>query len=297
LKRRIRTAPARAAAFTRNVDRAANRRLEWAWPRIARWARQARATALKWGRRLARRLRPVAVLLLRGLARLERLLLRARDLSIRGATRASAAITPERAVCATAVACAACLAVSQFADYRGVEIGQPGYAGLPAATPPTVDVKTPTDAHSYFLLAVAVLAAALALVVARNGRRRGLGRIVFALGLLTVGIVLLVDLPAGLDVGEQASRFAGASAVLDDGFYAQLASAAGLMLCGALLVGAPKAAARYHARRCRTRTSLFARAASGLRRRRRRRASSRGRATRRGSRRRSGAVSAPASRP
>ena len=35
--------------------------------------------------------------------------------------------------------------------------------------------------------------------------------------------ILLVDLPAGLDAGAQASRFAGATAVLDDGFYAELA--------------------------------------------------------------------------
>src|SRR4029077_7371130 len=101
----------------------------------------------------------------------------------------------------------------------------------------------------------------------------------------------------GLDVGQLSSRFAGASAVLLDGFYAQIAAAAGLMLGGLLLVLAPRAAARYHARPCRTRTNLFARAASGLRRRRRRRASSRAKGARRPSPRRSGVASAPASRP
>lgn len=296
--RRVRrSAPGAAVALTKKVDAAVNRRLERAWPPLARWGRRARVAALRWRGRIGRRLRPVVVLLLRLLGKLERLLLRARDRAVAAATRASGVLTPERGVCLTIVAAAGCLIASQFVDYRGVELGQPGYAGLPAATPPTVDVKTAGEAHLYLLIPIAALAAALALVVLRNGRRRGLGRVIFALGLLSLAIVLLVDRPAGLDVGVQASRFAGAKAVLDAGFYAEIAAAAGLMLCGALLVAAPKAASRYHARRCRTRTSSFARVASALRRRRRRRASSRGRAARRGLRRRSGAVSAPASRP
>ena len=194
------------------------------------------------------------------------------------------------AICLTILASAGFLVAAQFVDYRAVEIGQAGYAGLPTATAPTVGAKTAGQAHAYLLVPVALLAAALALAVLRSPRRRGLGRIVFALGLLSLAVVLLVDLPAGLDAGVQASRFSGAKAVLYDGFYAQIAAAAGLMLGGALLVVAPKAAARYHARPCRTRTNLFARAASGLRRRRRRRASSRGRAARRASPRRSGAT-------
>jgi hypothetical protein len=296
-RRRLRSAPGRIAAFTRRVDAAANRRLEWAWPRLARLGARARLLARRWRARIGRRLRPAVVLLLRGFSRVERVLLRVRDLTVRAATRASAVLSPERTICLTIVAASACLVASQFVDYRGVELGQPGYAGLPAATPPTVDVRVAGEAHSYLLIPLAVAAAVLAIAVMRNGRRRGLGRVVALLGLIAAAIVLLVDLPAGLDVGAQASRFAGAVAVLKPGFYAELASAAGLVIGGMLLVGAPRAASRYHARRCRTRTSSFARVANALRRRRRRRASSRGRATRRGSRRRSGAVSAPASRP
>jgi hypothetical protein len=228
---------------------------------------------------------------------LERALLRARDLTVRAATRASAVLSPERSICLTIVAASACLIASQFVDYHGIELGQPGYAGLPAATPPTVDVQVAGEAHSYILIPLAMAAAVLALLVMRNGRRRGLGRVIALLGLAAAAVVLLVDLPAGLDVGEEASRYSGAAAVLKPGFYAELASAVGLMLGGVLLVAAPKAASRYHARPCRIRINLLGRAASALRRRRRRRASSRGRATRRGSRRRSGAVSAPASRP
>jgi hypothetical protein len=285
----------RVAAWTQAADRRLNRILTGSWPRLAAAGRRLRAVCTPWARWASRRLRPVAVRLLRLLSLLERRLLHARDLAARGATRASAILTPQRAICLTIVASAACLAAAQFVDYRAVEIGQPGYAGLSAAKPPTVGTETAGQAHSYLLVPVAALAAALALAALRKERRRGVGRIVFALGLLSLGVILLADLPAGLDVGAEASRFTGAEAVLYDGFYAQIAAAAGLMLGGALLVLAPKAAARYHARPCRTRTSSFARAASALRRRRRRRASSRGKGARRGSPRRSGAASAPAS--
>lgn len=291
----VRKAPTTLLRSTREVDGWANRQLLRAWPPLERRWRQARGRGKRWGRWAGRLLRPVGVRLFHLLAWLERRLLRTRDLTIRLAVRASAPLTPERAICATIVVAAASLAFAQFVDYRAVEIGQPGYAGLPTATPPTVGEEKAGEAHAYLLLPAALLAAALAVLVAHNGRRRGLGRIVAALGALSLAVVLLVDMPAGLDEGAQASRFSGATAVLGDGFYAELASAGGLMLGGLLLVLAPKAAARYHARPCRTRTNLFARGASALRRRRRRRASSRARATRRRLRRRSGEASAPAS--
>jgi hypothetical protein len=309
LGKRLRGAAPALLAASRRADRWANRQLQRAWPPLTRAGRRARALAGRWGRRL----RPLGVLVFRFLGMVERRLLQARDLAIRATTRASAVLTPERAICATILASAACLLAAQFVDYRAVQIGQPGYAGLPVAAPPAIDARTAGEAHAYLLIPIALLAAALALLAARTPRRRadmstrgrhigpsasrsrGLGRLVFGLGLLSLAVILLVDLPAGLDVGVQASRFSGAKAVLYDGFYAQIAAAAGLMLGGALLILAPKAAARYHARPCRTRTSSFARAASALRRRRRRRASSRARGARSASRRRSGGASAPAS--
>jgi hypothetical protein len=295
LARGLRLASARARALSLRLDRAANRALRLGRPPLARAGRRLRAQALRLRRRVGRGLRPAGRLLFRGLAGLERSLLRGHAAAIAAATRAGAVLTPERAICLTIVAAAACLIAAQFVDYRAVEIGGPAYAGLPVASAPTVAARTAGQAHAYLLAPVGALAAALALIVLRNGRRRGLGRLVFALGLLGLAVVLLIDLPAGLDTGAQSSRFSGATAVLLDGFYAQIAAAAGLMIGGLLLVAAPKAAARYHPGPCRTRTSLFARAASGLRRRRRRRASSRARAARRASRRRSGAASAPAS--
>jgi hypothetical protein len=190
--------------------------------------------------------------------------------SVRAATWASAVITPQRAIGAVIVAAGACLVASQFLDYRAVEIGQPGYAGLPdVARPPTVDVRTAGDAHSYLLVPLGLIAVVLGALAAGRDRRR-LGLAVAALGLLAVAAILLVDLPQGLDEGAQASRFAGATAVLEDGFYAELAAAAGLVLAGLL----------YYARPCRIRISSSGRAASARRRRPRRRASSRARVAR-----------------
>jgi len=285
-RRRIEAVLSLAVSGTRRADRIANRQLERAWAPLTRWARRARrvmarlralaARALRWA---ARRLRPAVVLLFRLLSRLETGTRRALAAMLRAATRASAVLTPERAICAVILASAACLAVSQFVDYRAVEVGQPGYTGLPGATPPTVGGEPAGQPHLYLLLGVALTAAALAAVVLRTGRSR-LGRVVFLLGLASLAVILLVDLPAGLDDARYTSQFSGTTAVLDNGFYAELASTAGLMLGGLLLIAAPKAAARYHARPCRTRTNSFARAARSLRRRRPRRGSSRARVAR-----------------
>jgi len=222
--------------WTRAADRRLNRLLIRAWLRLAAAGRRVGAVCRPWLRWLSRRLRPALVLLLRGFSLAERRLRWLSAAATRVATRASAVITPQRAICGAIVASAACLVASQFIAYRGVEVGQPGYAGLPpVATPPTVGVETAGEAHAYLLIPVAALAAGLAGLAALRPRRRGLGRVVAVLGLLGLAVILLVDRPAGLDAGAQATRFAGATAVLDDGFYAELASAAGLILCGLLL--------------------------------------------------------------
>jgi hypothetical protein len=307
--------PSLAGKWSRRVDRLVDRQLSRAEPAMARLGRAAGPAWARWSGRLrrwgraayarsgavarwvGRRLRPLGIAALRLLGFADRRARAAAARASRAATRASGVITPDRAICGVIVASSACLLCSQFVDYRAVQVGEPGYAGLPsAAGVPTVGAQTPVDAHSYLLVGVALLAGILGVVAARSGRRQ-LGRPVFALGLLSVAVVLLVDRPAGLDLGSKAFLFSGASAVLEEGFYAELAAAGGLMLGGLLLLFAPKAAARYHARPCRTRTNLYARAASALRRRRRRRASSRARGARRRSQRRSGVASAPASPP
>ncbi|MGE0067705.1 MAG: hypothetical protein AB7T48_10190 [Solirubrobacterales bacterium] len=252
--------PGAVVKWTRRLDRSADRGLERAHPTVLRARRRAArvgAATMAW---IGPRARPPAAAFFRALALADATVRRACAFAVRAATAASAVVTPRRAVAATIVAAGVGLAISQFLDYRGVEIGQPGYAGLAeVAKPPTVDVKTAGEAHAFVLLPLGALAAILGLLCARRESPR-LGLAVVAIGLVSVAVVLLVDRPAGLDPGAETARFAGASAVLDDGFYAELAAAAGLVIAGLL----------YYARPCRIRISLSGRAVSARRRRPRR---------------------------
>jgi hypothetical protein len=261
----------RVRRWSRSVDRAADRGLERAHPLLLRARLESGAMARKAVARLAPVLRPLGAWLFRFLAAAERHLRRAATAAAHGSTQASAVLTPPRAAALAIVAAGACLVAAQFVDYRAVEIGQPGYAGLGSvAHPPTVEVRTAGDAHAYLLVPLGLAAVALGALAGRRDRRR-LGLLVAVLGAVALAAILLVDLPQGLDEGTQTSRFAGATAVLEDGFYAELAAAAGLVLAGLL----------YYARPCLIRISSSGRAASGRRRRPRPRASSRGRVARR----------------
>jgi hypothetical protein len=252
--------------WSRTVDRVGNRGLERAHPGVVRTRRYA-ALAWAW---LWPKLRPPLALFFHGVALVERGIRWVCGLLVRLASAASEVITPARAAAVVLIAAGACLVVSQFIDYRAVEIGQPGYAGLPqVAHAPTVEARSAGAAHTYLLVPIGIAAIVLGLLALVRERRR-LGLLVAALGLLSVAVILLVDLPAGLDEGSQTSRFAGATAVLEDGFYAELAAAGGMLLAGLL----------YYARPCRIRISLSGRAASARRRRPRPRASSRARAAR-----------------
>jgi hypothetical protein len=256
--------------WSRQVDRAGSRGLERAYPPLLlAWHSTAKA-----GRRSAAwlwpRLRPPLAFGFHALATGERWLRKASALLVRAATAASRTITPGRAAALVLVAAGALLVVSQFIDYRGVEIGQPGYAGLPdVATAPTVEVRTAGAAHAYLLVPVGLAAMVLGVLALRREAKR-LGLLVAALGILSLALILLVDLPHGLDEGSQTSRFAGTSAVLEDGFYAELAAAGAMVLAGLL----------YYARPCRIPINLSGRAASARRRRPRRRASSRAKVAR-----------------
>jgi len=252
--------------WTRQVDRVGNRGLERAHPAVTR-ARHYAGLAWAW---LWPRLRPLLALFFRGVALIDRGIRWLCGLLVRLATAASEVLTPARAAAGILVAAGILLVVSQFIDYRAVEIGQPGYAGLPqVAAVPTEAVRTAGDAHAYMLVPIGVAAIALGFLgLVRE--RRNLGLLVAALGLVSIAVILLVDLPAGLDEGSQTSRFAGATAVLEDGFFAELAAAGGMVLAGLL----------YYARPCRIRISLSGRAARARRRRPRRQASSRARAAR-----------------
>lgn len=273
--RRRAGSPGKAAAtaahgLTWRADRLANRGLERAYISlhgVVVWllARRRRLAGV-----LAPPSRRAAAFFFRLLAAGERGGRRFAAAAARAASAASRVLTPARAIGLAIVAAGLCLAISQFVDYRGVEIGQSAYAGLPdVAKPPTVAVRSAGQAHSYLLLPLGLLAALLGLLALARERRR-LGLVVAALGFVSLAVILLVDLPDGLDVGSQAARFSGASAVLEKGFYAELAAAAGLVLSGLL----------YYARPCRIRTNSSGRAASARRRRPRRRASSQARVAR-----------------
>jgi len=260
--------------WSREVDRAGDRGLERAYPVLLQARHYLRRVARRAWAFLWPLLRPVLALFFRALAAGERAVRRLCALLVRVAGAASAVITPARAGAVVLIAAGACLVASQFIDYRAVEVGQPGYAGLPdVAEAPTVAVRTAGEAHTYLLVPVLLPLGALAMILgalALQRERRRLGLAVAALGLLSLAVILLVDLPAGLDEGAQTSRFAGATAVLQDGFFAELAAAGGMVFAGLL----------YYARPCRIRISLSGRAASARRRRPRRRASSRAKVAR-----------------
>jgi hypothetical protein len=258
---------------SRQLDRIGNRGLERAYPTVRAAQRRGGQLWRSASNSVWPWLRPLVRFFFRALAALERGVRRLGALLARMATAASTALTPGRAAGFVVIAAGALLIASQFIEYRAVEIGQPGYAGLQdlsgVAAVPTVEGRSGGAAHAYLLVPVGLAAMALGVLALRREAKR-LGLLVVALGLVSLAVILLVDLPHGLDEGSQTSRFAGASAVLEDGFYAELAAAGGMVLAGLL----------YYARPCRIRINSSGRAASARRRRPRRRASSRARVAR-----------------
>jgi hypothetical protein len=198
------------------------------WPKVRRWFRRPASV-------LGTVLKPVAVLALRVISKLERLF---RSI-VRGLTAVitwlARIVTPERAVFVVVLFAAGFLIASQYVDGRGVQVGQPQYAGLAGiAEPPQVDVQKAGELHSYLLVPVAIAAivfAAAALVT----RRRLFGLLVTVAGLAGVATSLLIDMPKGLDEGLAGVRFAGAHALLEKGFFVQLAASAVLAMCGLML--------------------------------------------------------------
>ena len=86
-------------------------------------------------------------------------------------------------------------------------------------------------------------------------------------GLAGLAVTLLIDMPSGLDAGSAGARFSGAHAVLREGFYAQLAACAGLVICGAALwldLRAAHSGARSRARSSRRRRARRSRKAPSL---------------------------------
>ncbi len=150
---------------------------------------------------------------------------------------ASRALTPPRALALVVAGAAVLLALSQFADYRSVSVGTAAYAELEGgdiAPPPEVDRAPTGSAHSYAMVPVAAVSLLL-LAAAMSGRWR-LCRLIALGGIAAVVVGLLVDRPAGLDLGRASLAYDGAEANLLEGFYAQLFAGA-LLAAAALLLG------------------------------------------------------------
>ena len=144
-------------------------------------------------------------------------------------------VTPLSTVAFVGVAAAIGFGVSQFFDYHGVAVDASNYAGSVGATAPAplVGTKTAGSAHLWVLIPVAV--AAVVLIIGAFGGDRRLAGAVALCGLLDLTVALAIDLPRGLDAGRPGLAFSGSEAELLQGFWAEVAYSAVLVLCGGLL--------------------------------------------------------------
>ncbi len=143
-------------------------------------------------------------------------------------------LTPARALALVVAGAAVLLALSQFADYRSITISTDAYSAVETVAPaPEVERDATGDPHSYVFVPVAVVALLL-LAAALRGRWK-LCRLIALGGIAAIVVGLLVDRPAGLDVGTTAQRFDGAEGQLLGGFYAQLFAGLVLALTALLL--------------------------------------------------------------
>lgn len=162
------------------------------------------------------------------------LVLAALRLTRRGLAWAAGVVTPTRAVAAVVISAAVVLAVSQFVDYRGVKIGAPAYAGVePVAPAPQTDRQTTGSVHGYAMVPVALVVIG-AVILTLRGRWR-VARVIPLLGALVIAVSLLLDARKGLEEGDAGIAYEGAIAVLIEGFWLQVVSAAVLVVTGLLL--------------------------------------------------------------
>jgi hypothetical protein len=144
-------------------------------------------------------------------------------------------VTPRSTVAFVGIAAAIGLGVAQFFDFHGVAVDAPEYAGEVGNTAnvPIVATETAGSAHLWVLIPIAVAAIVL-IAAAYRGERRLAGAVALC-GLLGLAVSLAIDLPQGLDAGRAGLAFSGSQAVLLQGFWAEIACSAVLVLCGGLL--------------------------------------------------------------
>lgn len=185
-----------------------------------------------------------------GLKALGRLATRALASLGRAVVALDRVITPQRAALLVAAVAAVLLGISQYKGLGQIEIGQAGYTGFQdLARAPAIDHTTPAGVHTQILVPIAALAFAAVILVAlgslpafakRLGRfRRFASMLLVTIGLLTVVVALLVDLPDATDTTEASLAYAGVKAVVLSGFWLELAAGATLAATGIVLLFQP----------------------------------------------------------
>lgn len=144
-------------------------------------------------------------------------------------------VTPVRVLALVVAGAAILLALSQFAVYRSISIGNDAYAeGIQTVAPaPIAETADTGSAHSYLMVPLAAVALVL-LGAALTGRWQ-LCRLIALAGLIAIAVGLIHDRPTGLDPGQEAVAYVGVEATLLGGFYAQLFSGLLLTLSSLLL--------------------------------------------------------------
>ena len=161
-------------------------------------------------------------------------------------------ITPGRALILIAALAAILLGVSQFKGLGQIEIGQSGYAGFEdLARAPAIDHTTPAGVHTKILVPIAAVAFAAVIVILLgsiastakrfSSLRRLAAMVLVAIGILTLVVALLIDLPDAKDTTEASLAYSGVVAVLLSGFWLELAAGAALTVSGIALLFQPAA--------------------------------------------------------
>ena len=145
-------------------------------------------------------------------------------------------VTARRGLIAIALSGGVLLVVSQFLDFKAIEIGQPGYVDVQEITrAPRLEAETPIDSHSLLLVVAGVLAAAAAAAAALS-RKRVAGLTLVLAGAVALIVALAIDLPAGLDTADAELAFSGVKGVLLSGFWLELGAGFVLLVSGVGLV-------------------------------------------------------------
>lgn len=146
--------------------------------------------------------------------------------AVRALSSLSSTLSPRRVLGAIVALSAVVLLIAQFSDYRVIIAGS---AELEESR------RTAGSAHLYVPLVLVALVALAAASRLGAGHPARLGRLITALGALTVAVTLAIDLPAARDLSEFETLYAYTATELLGGFYAQLFAGIALVVAGSAL--------------------------------------------------------------